>query len=274
MIRQRKSKQTISNKEPPSEDTQLLQNGSLNDMDSPFTTREKIKWTFAMFLIPWFLYLPFIYAGALLRISRPWFPGLWLSPLILMIAYSVCWIMLIDHPRILRERASKNEFSKEKPGEPWKETVAQKLITVTLLGSPIVSAYDAAGRALDGNNAPVAIYAAGSILMILSIGLISWVLRANKFASKVVYKQEGQQLITEGPYSIVRHPFYTFMSFFSVGLPWMIGSPVWGLIASVMAIPVLMWRTYHEEEFLVEVFGQEYEQYRQDVPSRMFPGIF
>jgi protein-S-isoprenylcysteine O-methyltransferase Ste14 len=165
-------------------------------------------------------------------------------------------------------------FSKEKPGEPWKETVAQKILFVILLASPIISAYDAAGRALDGDNAPAAIYAAGSILIILSIGLIAWVLRANKFASKVVYKQEGQQLITEGPYSIVRHPFYTFMSFFCVGLPWMIGSPVWGLIPSVLAIPVLVWRTYHEEEFLLEVFGPEYEQYRQDVPSRMFPGIF
>lgn len=274
MMRQRKSKQPSSEMAPPSEDTQLLQNGSSNDLDAPFTTTEKIRWTFVMLLIPWLLYLPFLYVGGLLRISRPWFPGLWLSPLILTVAYSVCWILLIDHPRILRVRVSKNEFSKVKPGEPWKDTVVQKFLSVILLSSPVISAYDAAGRALDGDNAPVPIYAAGSIMIIFSIGLISCVLRANKFASKVVYKQEGQQLITEGPYSIVRHPFYTLMSFFCVGLPWMIGSPVWGLIPSVMAIPVLMWRTYHEEEFLVEVFGQEYEQYRQDVGSRMFPGIF
>jgi protein-S-isoprenylcysteine O-methyltransferase Ste14 len=169
---------------------------------------------------------------------------------------------------------SKNEFSADKPGEPWKETVAQRLLLVFMLGCPIISAYDAAGRALEGNNAPNSIYAAGSVMMILSNGLIAWVLRANKFASKVVYKQEGQQLITHGPYSIVRHPFYAFMVFFLVGFPWMIGSPVWGLIPSLMAIPVLMWRTIHEEDFLVEEFGKEYEQYRKDVPSRMFPGIF
>ena len=240
-------------------------------LDVPFTVAEKIKWTIAMLVIPWLVWFPLIWFGAFIRTcpSTPWFTGLWLSPLVLTIAYMVCWMMLMDRPRILRERVRRGHMVGEKPEEPLEERQAQNILMALILTMVFGSAYDAAAR----NSLPALVYATGSVLVVLSLSLVAWVLRENTWAAKVVYKQEGQVLITTGPYSLVRHPFYTFFSMMLVGLPLMIGS-YWGMIPGALCVPALMWRAYHEEKFLLREFGHDYERYGQRVPYRMFPGIY
>jgi protein-S-isoprenylcysteine O-methyltransferase Ste14 len=129
--------------------------------------------------------------------------------------------------------------------------------------------YDAVNR----DPLPNPIYGMGDIMMILSMILVAWVLRENSFASKVVNNQDGEVLITTGPYTLVRHPFFTFLIPFLLGLPLVIGS-YWSLIPGLSCIPTLIWRAYHEEKFLVQEFDTGYKQYQHQVPSRMFPGLF
>jgi protein-S-isoprenylcysteine O-methyltransferase Ste14 len=182
----------------------------------------------------------------------------------------------MDRPAILRERLARSEFTGGvKEQEPWQEHFIQRVLAIFLFLPIFVSSYEAAGRVVTNQpDLPMAIYLTGSVFIIMSVWLVSWVLRANKFAAKVVYKQPGQQLVTTGPYAYVRHPFYAFMIPLCIGWPWAMGSLVWGLIPSILVIPALMWRTFHEEEFLIQEFGDDYKKYRQDVPYRMIPGIF
>jgi len=193
-----------------------------------------------------------------------------------MVTYLMSWINLMDCPGIVRERFYKSEFSGgDKPEEPAKEHLAQRLIAVFLIFPIPISGYEGAGRVVMGqSDLPMMTYATGSLLVFSSVMLISWVLRVNKYASKVVYKQQEHQLVTHGPYALVRHPFYSFMISLLVGWPLLMGFSGWAMFLSLLSIPVLMWRTYHEEEFLLKEFGDSYKRYQKDVPYRMIPWMF
>jgi len=249
------------------------------ERDKPLTSEEKKKLIKLMVGVPWLVYAPLVYAGALFRTwpeLSPIFVGLWLTPIAASASYVASWMFLRDCPAIVRERLHKSEFTGgDKSQEPPKEHTAQRLLAISLSLPIFISGYESAGRMLRGDpDLPMVIHAAGAILLVSSTALIGWVLRYNQYAAKVVYKQEGHQLVTTGPYSFVRHPFYTFMIPLSIGWPWVMGSLAWGLIPSLMTIPILMWRTCHEEEFLLHEFSEDYKRYRKDVPSRMFPGVF
>jgi protein-S-isoprenylcysteine O-methyltransferase Ste14 len=252
---------------------------NLYDLDRPLTTKEKVKYTVFSLLFPWFVFMPLLYIGAWIRTwpdRPPAFFGLWWTPLTMLIGFLSRCALLMDHPAIVRERNQRNEFTGGvKEQEPWQEHLAQRAMLVLSLLPIFISSYEAAGRVVSNQaDLPMAFYMTGSVLVISSILLTTWVLRTNRYASQVVYKQLGQHLVTTGPYAYVRHPFYTFLIPSCIGWPWTMGSPVWGLIPSLLLIPVLMWRTYHEEEFLVQEFGQSYQRYRRDVPYRMIPGMF
>jgi protein-S-isoprenylcysteine O-methyltransferase Ste14 len=259
---------------PSSSPPQQAWSSPSSSLDTPFSSRESLFFLVSILAIPYLFWFPMFYLAAMVRTypERPSFSGLWLSPRALVVAYAACGALLVDHPRVLRERMSKSGLHGEKPGEPWKEVWAQRILLVLSVAEIFVSCFDAAGRV--GADEMKAINVVGSIIMVVSFVLISWVCRANSYASKVVYKQEGQQLITTGPYRLVRHPMYSFFTLFFAGLPLMLGSPVWGMIPSLLVVLTLMWRTNHEEEFLVKQFGGQYRKYRQDVPWRMFPGLF
>jgi len=80
--------------------------------------------------------------------------------------------------------------------------------------------------------------------------------------SPSIDKTEDQKLITEGIYSIVRHPLY-----FS-GIIILIGTNIyfqnkWSWIAALMAFVITLYRIPLEESQLETRFGQEYEAYKQ-----------
>ena len=247
---------------------------SSSPLDKPFTAKERLFFVVYILAIPYLFWFPMFYLSAMARTypKRPSFYGLWLSPKALTVAYMASGALLVDHPRILRERMSKSGLHGEKPGEPLKEVWAQRMLLVLSLAEVFVSCYDAAGRVNPDEMRSINIV--GSIVLVVSFVLLSWVCRANRYGSKVVYKQEGQQLITTGPYRIVRHPMYSFFTLMFVGLPLMLGSPVWGMVPSILVVLSLMWRTYHEEDFLLEEFGSKYREYQHNVPWKMFPGLF
>ena len=80
---------------------------------------------------------------------------------------------------------------------------------------------------------------------------------------------DGQQLIDGGPYRYVRHPMYTGIIFFTLGVGLAYANPV-TLMSSLAFTVFFMAKTGHEEEHLVrDVPG--YKHYRSDVPWRLIP---
>ncbi|XP_010521927.1 PREDICTED: protein-S-isoprenylcysteine O-methyltransferase A isoform X2 [Tarenaya hassleriana] len=82
-----------------------------------------------------------------------------------------------------------------------------------------------------------------------------------------VYHEDHHRLVTEGVYSLMRHPSYCGFLVWSVGTQVMLCNPI-----STVAFAVVVWRFFaqripYEEYFLRQFFGAEYAEYAQRVPS-------
>ena len=73
------------------------------------------------------------------------------------------------------------------------------------------------------------------------------------------------KLVTTGLYAIVRHPQYLAGILISIALAFM--SQHWVVISLVLPPIVLTYiDTYNAEKGIIEKFGEEYEEYRKQVP--------
>jgi protein-S-isoprenylcysteine O-methyltransferase Ste14 len=97
-------------------------------------------------------------------------------------------------------------------------------------------------------------------------------MRTNRYASRVVEVQQGQQVISSGPYALVRHPMYLAMSLMFVFTPLALGS-YWGMLASVFFPVFLVPRILNEEKVLREGLAG-YAEYTHQVKNRLIPFIW
>ncbi len=85
------------------------------------------------------------------------------------------------------------------------------------------------------------------------------------WSGTVTIKQD-HELITSGPYAIVRHPIYTGLLIAFLGTAMARGE--WrGLIAILIAWAALRRKLQLEERWMTEQFGQQYEDYCSRVPA-------
>lgn len=75
------------------------------------------------------------------------------------------------------------------------------------------------------------------------------VFKENSYASTVIQVEKGQQVISTGPYEVVRHPMYTGLLSIMLFTPLALGS-YWALIFGVLFIPINILRIRKEEEVL------------------------
>jgi protein-S-isoprenylcysteine O-methyltransferase Ste14 len=79
-------------------------------------------------------------------------------------------------------------------------------------------------------------------------------------------KAEKGPLIKSGAYAHVRHPIYSGILFVTFGLGLLFGFPL------IVACFLIFWFNlviYFEEKELIKVYGNEYEEYKRDVPKLM-----
>ena len=84
--------------------------------------------------------------------------------------------------------------------------------------------------------------------------------------SGIVTVKRDHQLITTGPYRLVRHPIYSGLLLAILGTAIAIGTPG-GFAAVLVAVIGWRWKWRTEEEFMVQEFGEEYERYRRQTPA-------
>lgn len=120
---------------------------------------------------------------------------------------------------------------------------------------------------------PTVIYA-GLGVFVISCLVRWWGFRSigRYFNARVaVYSQH--RLITEGAYQKIRHPLYLGSLLSFLAIPMIFNS--WGalLIIVFTTIPALIRRLNLEEEFLLQHFGDEYQDYMRRT-KKMIPGIW
>lgn len=105
----------------------------------------------------------------------------------------------------------------------------------------------------------------GSGLTAAGLGFTVWArvhLGRNWSASVTV--KEKHELITSGPYAIVRHPIYSGLLLAFLGTAVALGE-LRGLLALAIAAASFWPKLRREERFMVKQFGDAYEGYRQRV---------
>ena len=83
---------------------------------------------------------------------------------------------------------------------------------------------------------------------------------------------ESHELITSGPYAIVRHPIYAAMLGLLIATGLTFGTLVSTLAGAVLYIVGTWLRTRSEERLLESAFGARYDAYRRKVPA-LIPGF-
>lgn len=103
---------------------------------------------------------------------------------------------------------------------------------------------------------------------------LGWIMRENTYLSQVVKidEERGHQVITTGPYALVRHPMYTVVIILLFAVPVALGSR-YALLVSVFLTALLILRTYLEDRTLhIELDG--YPEYAKQTRYRLVPGIW
>lgn len=191
--------------------TGALVDGSViddSDIDAPYTVKELVFLALVMVCVPWLTYAPLFLLGAFLHTypeqPHTWF-GFWVALLTLSVGFPCILFLLLPPPHVLRERWRKR-FASSTSDSAQEQRFFWTMKLFVNIGF-IVAAWDGARR--EDSFAKWVNYLGASLVLVF-YAEIMFVLRANKYASTTVYKQEGQHLVTTGRlYGTVRHPMYT-----------------------------------------------------------------
>ena len=121
---------------------------------------------------------------------------------------------------------------------------------------------------------PLVFYITGLVLFVAGL-IVRWmaIIHLGRFFTVNVTIAEDHQLITTGPYRLVRHPSYTgtLLVFFGFGLCML---NIFALATVILPITTaFLWRIHVEETALSEAFGDRYQAYRVTT-ARVIPWLY
>ena len=101
-----------------------------------------------------------------------------------------------------------------------------------------------------------------------------WAMATNRYFYSFVRieLEEGHQVISSGPYRVIRHPGYAAGALYALATPLWLGA-LWAYAGSLVTITAIVLRTALEDRTLrAELPG--YEAYTRRVSSRLIPGVW
>ncbi len=200
------------------------------------------------------LFLP---AGTL----RWWEAWLFLATLFIPMAFAAGYLIAHDPALVERRLTLREERSRQK-------TIVA-LSGVLWLVAFLVPGFD---HRFGWSSVPawVAVLADGLVLAGYLIFFLT--VRENSFAARTIRVEEGQSVISTGPYAVVRHPMYSGIGLMMVFAPLALGS-WWSMIPGLAAPAFLVFRILDEEKALAAALPG-YTEYTRRVRWRLIPGVW
>jgi protein-S-isoprenylcysteine O-methyltransferase Ste14 len=187
----------------------------------------------------------------------------WAYLAVLFLPITVVFVyLLVNDPELLDRRLR----GKEKDA---RQSLLIKLGSVCCAISFLLPGLD---RRFGWSHVPVAAVVAADVLVLLGYGLFALVLRENSYASRVVEVEQGQRVVTTGPYAIVRHPMYLAALVMFLFTPLALGS-WWAVIPALPLVAVLVARIRNEEQLLAKEL-EGYQEYVRNTRYRLIPGVW
>jgi len=112
-----------------------------------------------------------------------------------------------------------------------------------------------------------------SDLMVLAGYLLTFLtMRENTFAARTIRVEEGQLVVSTGPYAIIRHPMYLGVLVLILFTPTALGS-YWALVPFLPLPLFIALRIIDEEKVLIDELPG-YPDYCQRTRFRLIPGVW
>ncbi|MBR0825986.1 isoprenylcysteine carboxylmethyltransferase family protein [Bradyrhizobium manausense] len=195
-------------------------------------------------------------------------PGAWALLITSAVLGPLCgwWLARVD-PALLAERL-RPIIQKD---QPVADKVFMTAFVLAMLAWLIAMGWE---RRQSVTGMSPALQVLGLVLFLLSTAFILWVFRENSFAAPVVKLQaeRAQRVISSGPYAYVRHPMYSGIMLFFLGVPLLLGS-WWGVAFVPAFLALFAIRTRIEERALIAGLPG-YADYAARVRYRLLPGVW
>jgi len=118
------------------------------------------------------------------------------------------------------------------------------------------------------------VLAAGAVLILLGGALRTWgVATLGRFFRRTITVQEGQTIVRQGPYRLIRHPAYLGTIVAVSGLGLALGGWLGALAAAAITLAGHVPRIRAEEAMLTDAFGETYREYAR-ATARLVPGVW
>ena len=173
--------------------------------------------------------------------------------------------LMKEDPALLQRRMRGGPTAEKEP--------VQKIIMVIaslgFIGLLVVPALD---HRFAWSQVPPVVALAGEVLVGTGWLAIFFVFRENSFTSATIELAPDQQVISTGPYALVRHPMYAGALVMLLGIPIALGS-WWGILVVAAMLPALIWRLFEEEKFLARNLAG-YVEYQNRVRYRLIPKVW
>ena len=204
-----------------------------------------------------FVFLP---AGTL-----DYWEGWLFSAVFIACSLAITLYLAVKDPQLLERRMNVGPSAEK---EPTQKTIMIGAL-LTFAAMPVLSAID---HRLGWSSVPTPVVIFGNILIVLSYVGFYLVFRENTYGAATIQVVEGQEVISTGPYAVVRHPMYSWALLMMLGMPLALGS-WYGLLVVVAGVAGIVARLLDEEQFLAgNLTG--YSDYMRKVRYRLVPHLW
>lgn len=202
-------------------------------------------------------FLLFLSAGTIFYWQAWVFLALFFIPMMLVAIY------LSKHsPELLKRRLDVKEKS-------LLQNILAKMFYITVCSFFIISGLD---KRYGWSMVPPVIIIISEILFLAGYYFLFLVFKENKYLAHTVVVEKDQEVVTTGPYAIVRHPMYLAELLMFIFAPLALGS-YWAVIVNILLAGILMVRIITEEQILLQGLNG-YREYTQKNKYRLIPGIW
>ena len=215
------------------------------------TTRVVLRSLFAVIFVAVFLFIP---AGSL----SYWQGWVFMAILFLPMLITSGYFLKRDPQLVERRLRTQEKISEQKTIIRWAQLV--------FFASLLIPGLD---YRFGWSRVPLWLTILSQLFVFVGYLITLWVMKENSFASRTVQVEEGQRVISTGPYRLVRHPMY-----FGAVLILLFMSPAlgswWALPGFLLAIPLIVLRLLNEEKMLCRDLPG-YSDYCLRTRSRLLP---
>jgi protein-S-isoprenylcysteine O-methyltransferase Ste14 len=175
---------------------------------------------------------------------------------------------------ILGENAMRYRTRRNRRGGRRAERSTLAIVVVCVVGAVAAGIQLASWSGGSVGSAAWPLFVLGLVLMAAGLVIRQWaILTLGRYFTVDVRIHPNQTVVDRGPYRWVRHPSYTGLVLFFVGLGLALGN--WASLVVLAALPAagLLVRIRAEERALFTSLGDDYRRYAAD-RRRLFPGVW